>query len=155
MAYGIKRLFILILIASILLLSLVGCARNVDYFKKNRDLFLKENNEIIFNHLLKDKEPDEIEIKSLDVYIFENKFYYHVTYSQISPLTNEWTDMDMVHFGSRQLSNYFNLNWDTWGDMEKHRDAYYAAVEKGEHISFSQEEIRQYVDAFYSSRTNE
>lgn len=144
MVRGVKRAIVLSLVACIVLIGIMGCSKKKDEFK--------ENDSIFFRHLLNHIEPDEIEIYSLDAYKVDHTYYYHVTYSYISPLTNEWKEMDMVYFGAYQIDNYFNLNWDKWGDMEKHRDAYYVAVEKGEHKSFSQEEIQQCVDAFYSSK---
>ena len=143
MATGIKRLINLILVVCIL------CTLNACASKEN---LFEENNQIFFRHLLNRIEPDEIEIHSLDAYKVENRFYYHVVYSSVSSLTSDWEEWDMVYFGSNQIDNYFNLNWENWGDMEKHRDAYYAAVEKGEHKAFSREEINQYVNAFYSSK---
>ena len=144
MVRGTNRYFTLMLVFCVALFSLAGCNKKEDVFA--------ENNEIFFRQFLNHMEPDEIEIYSLDAYKVEHRYYYHVTYSYVSPITNDWKSMDMVYFGAYQIDNYFNLNWENWGDMEKHRDAYYAAVEKGEHKTFSQEEIQQYVNAFYSSK---
>lgn len=112
----------------------------------------EENNEILFRMLLNRIEQDEIKIQSLDAYKLENRYYYHVTYSYISPVTNEWKDADLVYYGAYQIDRYFSFAWDDFGDMEKDRKAYYEAVENGEHKAFSQEEIQQYINAFYSSK---
>lgn len=144
MVHGIKRFFVLTIVACFLLICSTGCSKDKDVFK--------ENNEIFFRLILNHTEQDEIRIHSLDAYKVENRYYYHVTYSYISSLTNDWKDADLVYFGAYQIDNYFSLKWENWGDMEKHRDAYYVAVEKGEHKSFSEEEIQQYINDFYSSK---
>lgn len=144
MVHGIKRFIVLTIVACFVLISAVGCSNKEDAFK--------ENNEIFFRQILNHAEQDEIEIHTLDAYKVEHRFYYHVTYSYISSVTNEWKEADLVYFGAYQIDNYFSLKWDNYGDMEKHRDAYYVAVEKGEHKAFSQEEIQQYVNDFYSSK---
>ena len=95
---------------------------------------------------------DEIRIDSLDAYRVDKNYYYHVQYSYVSSLENDWVDLDMVYFGYRHIDNSFSLNWKHWGDMEDDHKAYLAAVEKGEHRTFSQEEIQEYVDTYYSSR---
>ena len=136
--------YIIILCSACLLLSLlIGCGKSDPF---------AENNEIFFRMILNRIEQDEVEIESLDAYKVENKYYYHVIYSYVSPVTNEWTDADLVYFGSYQIDRYFSFAWDDFGDMEKDRKAYFEAVEKGEHKSFSQEEIQQYVNAFYDAK---
>ncbi len=127
-----------------ILLTLNSCASKKDVFE--------ENNTIFFQHLLNRLEQDEVDIYSVDAYYLDNWYYYRVSYSYVSPLTAEWQDIELVYFGNFQVDRYFNPNWTNWAGLEQYRDSYYAAVEKGEHKSFSQEEIKQYVESFYSSK---
>lgn len=146
MVRGSNRFYALVLIVCIVAVSLSGCGGG-----QTQDEF-EENNEIFFRSILNHIEPDDVVIHSLDAYRVDNWYYYHVTYSYVSPVTHEWTDLNQVYFGSHRIKNYFSLTWEDWGDMEQYRDAYYAAVEKGEHVTFSQEEIQEHMDAFYASR---
>lgn len=141
---GANRFFALAFAVCVILALFSGCGKKEDIFEAN--------DEIIFRQLLNLEEPDEIKIQSIDAYEYEDYYYYRVKYSFLSSSTNEWKDRDVVHFGMYLLNNSFSLTWKEWGDMEKYRDAYYEAVEKGEHKSFSAEEIQQGVDAFYSSK---
>lgn len=141
---GTERRIALILLICFALLLFAGCGKKPDLFKGN--------NEKLFRMVLGLNKPDEIRIDSLDAYRVDNNFYYHVQYSYVSSLENEWVDLDMVYFGYRHIDNSFSLKWKSWGDMEDAHQAYLAALEKGEHRSFSQEEIQEYVDAYYSSR---
>ena len=141
---GIKRALALLLTICFVLLLFAGCG-------KKRDAFA-ENDEILFRLVLGRNQPDQIVIQSLDAYRVENNYYYHAKFSYVSSLKNDWVDVDMVYFGYRHIDKSFSLNWTSWGDMEDDHQAYLEAVEKGEHRTFSQEKIKEYVDAYYSSR---
>ncbi len=149
MVRGSDRFFSLTLIICVVLALFSGCSEKEDTFKED---MLKENDESIFRQILNSRAPEEVKIQSIDVYEHEGYYYYHVKYSFLSSFTNEWKDRDLVYFGMYLLDNFFSLTWTEWGDMEKYRDAYYEAVEKGEHRAFSAEKIQQGVDAFYSSK---
>lgn len=138
-----KKILSVFLLVTTLISLFAGCSK--------KDTF-EENNDIFFRMVLNRLEQDEVEIQSVDAYNVENRYYYHITYSYISPVTNEWTDADLVYFGTNQIDRYFSLKWDDFGDMAEDRDAYYSAVKNGEHKSFSQEEIQQYVNVFYSTK---
>lgn len=138
------RFFVLLLLICIVTFSFIGCSKKEDLIEANEEGF--------FGRLLYRIDEDEIVIHTLDAYQAEQDIYYHVTYSFFSHITNEWKDRDLVYFGTHWISNHFSFEWEDWGEMEVYRDAYYAAVEKGRHKAFSQEEIQRYVDAYYSSQ---
>ena len=145
MVHGrIDRYVAFLLVCVALVFSYTGCSKKED--------LIEANNERFFRSLLYHTEPDEIDIHSLDAYQVEHSVYFHVTYTFLNHISNEWEDLDLVYFGEFRIQNHFSFSWKDWGEMEVYRDAYYAAVEKGRHKAFSQEEIQRYVDAYYSSQ---
>ena len=144
MVRGLFRLVSLVLVLGIVALSFAGC------FRKKTD-WIESNKETLFRSVLYGEEPGEVEIHALDAYAMDREIYFHVTYTAYVHAFDEWRDYDLVFFGTGRIENHFSFAWEDWGGMEKYRDAYYEAVEKGRHRAFSQEEIQEGVDAYYAS----
>lgn len=141
-----------LLAISFVLIPFAGCGRKDPYFDVNT--------EKVFRFTLSGQTPDEVVIHSLDLYKVERKeygknaipkYFYHITYTCFSHVTEEWEDLDLVYFGTGIVSRHFSFAWDDFGDMEKDRDEYYDAVANGKHKAFSQKEIQKYVDAYYAA----
>ncbi|MBR6053658.1 MAG: hypothetical protein IKP55_07800 [Clostridia bacterium] len=139
-----SRFVALVLALGAVSLSFSGC------FRKKYD-WIELNKDRLFRSVLNHEKPDEIEIHTLDAYELDENIYFHVTYTHFSHAFDEWRDLDLVYFGKRRIDLYFSFAWKEWGEMEVYRDAYYEAVAKGRHREFSEDEIRECVDAFYAS----
>ncbi len=145
MENGIKRCIITAILTCLLISLLVGCS-------SEKSVFSDVHNADLFHNLLNRREQNEIKIKSLDAYYLDDWYYYHVKYSYKDATVEDWTDIESVYFGVYQIDSFFNPNWTSFGDMTTYRDAFYEAVEKGEHKSFTKQEIEHYFTAFYNRK---
>ena len=137
------RKFLWLAVACLMILfSVTACGEDV----------FADTNQSFFLHVLNRLERDEVKIYTVDAYKLENRYYYCVDYAYVSPVTEEWTRIELVYFGTNGIDSYFNPNWENFGDMQKQYDRYLEAVVEGEHKSFTKEEIAEQVDSFYQTK---
>lgn len=138
-----NRLLAILLLAMLTVFSMAGC---------KQERFSESLNERFFKQWLARRDENEMQLKSLDAYYLDGWYYYHVKYSYISDLDTDWTDRELVYFGKGNIENYFNPNWENFGNMIKYKYAFLDAVEGGEHKSFTDEEMKEYYTEFFESR---
>ncbi len=116
----------------------------------SESVFKEEFHKNFFSRVLIAMERDEINVKSVDVYYYDNTYYYKTDYSFLSVISNQWEDIELVYFGNGHSFSLVNTAW-TDDESVAQKETFNEAVLKGDHKSFTTDEIRKYIDDCFES----
>lgn len=131
-----KKIFAILftLVLCILTLSLISC---------NSNNINTDNTQIMMDKHFQVEQENNFTVKSLDAYYYSNVFYYEINDEEF--ILDVLKDVTLIYVYSGQ---YYE-NCFTHSDGEKYHECYYEnylkAVEKGEHIEYSKDEINEFV----------
>ena len=150
------------IVMGVVLLILVALACVLFFvFRKEKEADFSNNiNEVMDSCMeLTDNNKKNIKIESIDAYYNEddNKlrkvdYFYHTVYSIYVTEDDSWHQVDEVHFGvDGDVSKYFNMAEFAKNNNTDEREKYEIAVEKGQHKSYTKEEIQELIDSYQYS----
>ncbi len=158
-----KKKYIIFCVVLFILVAL-ACVLFFVFRKEKEADFSNNINEVMDACMeLTDNNKSNIKIESIDAYYNEddNKlrkvdYFYHIVYSIFRIEDEEWHPIDVVYFGENgDVRQYFseaefakNINTDE-------REKYEIAVEKGQHKSYTKEEIQELIDSYQYSDEEE
>ena len=127
--------------------------------KKNKADF-DNNIDIVFASCMEmaDNKTEYMKMESIDAYYYKDKknlnndeYFYYTVYSTYWEEDGEWHPYTEVHCGAEGDVSYIfnNAEWST--ACQDKREEYEIAVEKGQHKSYTKEEIQELIDSFQYS----
>ena len=137
-----KRMLCFLLLCCVILATFASC---------DDGEFSESLDKSFFNYILRDTAEGDVEIAELDIYSREGYCYYHVKYTRYEDgETKEWNAVYRGRYN--EVSLYYNLNWENDSAVFPIKDAFYDAVEYGNHKCYDTEEIARYVEDYYKSK---
>ena len=131
--------------------AIIGIATAITIYKlQDEEFSFDKSCKVLFRHLLSRTEPGEIEVLSLDGYYKDGYNYYYVETREYDYDIEDMGIFTMVYYGNfDDIDMSFNPNWTDKGDLIEEYYAYLDAKENGIHRSYTQDEIKSYIDEYY------
>ena len=145
------------IIIGVILLALVGLGALYVFYMRVPKADFDNNIDTVFASCMEmaDNKTEYMKMESIDAYYYKDKknlnndeYFYHTVYSTYWEEDGEWHPYTEVHYGAEgDVSYIFNkAEWST--ACPDKREEYEIAVEKGQHKSYTKEEIQELIDSF-------
>ncbi len=145
------------IIIGVILLALVGLGALYVFYMRVPKADFDNNIDTVFASCMEmaDNKTEYMKMESIDAYYYKDKknlnndeYFYHTVYSTYWEEDGEWHPYTEVHYGAEgDVSYIFNkAEWST--ACQDKREEYEIAVEKGQHKSYTKEEIQELIDSF-------
>ena len=148
------------IIIGIIILLLAGLGALYVFYMRVPKADFDNNIDTVFASCMEmaDNKTEYMKMESIDAYYYKDKknlnndeYFYYTVYSTYWEEDGEWHPYTEVHCGAEgDVSYIFNkAEWST--ACQDKREEYDIAVEKGQHKSYTKEEIQELIDSFQYS----